>query len=91
MATAISKRRALLDPPTRARVAGTKWMVALGCVGTFGVAFVLTKVSHPSHAKHPLTQLQAPGGFINQLHDDQLRGGVIAPPQAPAEAQTAAS
>ena len=91
MATAISSRRALLDPRARARVAGAKRLLALGCVAAFGAAFVLTKVSHPSHAKHPLTRLDAPDGFVKQLRKDQLRGGVIAPPQAPPEAQAAAS
>lgn len=91
MATAISTRRALLDPGARARVAGAKRLVAVGCIAAFGAAFALTRVSHPSHAKHPLTQLSAPDGFISQLSDNQLRGGVVAPAQAPPEAQTAGS
>jgi hypothetical protein len=91
MTTAISSRRALLDEHARARVAVAKRLVAVGCVAAFGAAFLLTKTSHPSHAKHALTRLQAPDGFVKQLRDDQLRGGVIAPPQAPPEAQTAAS
>lgn len=92
MATAISSRRALLDAQTRSRIADAKRLVAFGCIAVFGAAFVLTKVSHPSHAKHRLQQLSAPDGFVKQLRDDaQLRGGVIAPAQAPPEAQTAAS
>lgn len=91
MATALSSRRALLDPSTRARVAGAKRLVAAGCVVAFGAAFVLTKASHPSHAKHQLQRLDAPGAFVRQLQDDSLRGGVVAAPQAPPEAQTAVS
>jgi hypothetical protein len=91
MATAISSRRALLDPSARARVAGAKRLVAVTCIAAFGVAFVLTKTSHPSHAKHPLQRLDAPDAFVKQLQGDNLRGGVIAAPQAPPEAQTAVS
>ena len=88
----MSSRRALLDARTRSRVMGAKRLVAFGCVAAFGAAFALTKVSHPSHAKHPLKRLSAPDGFVKQLRDDQqLRGGVVAPAQAPPEAQTAAS
>jgi hypothetical protein len=91
MATAISSRRALLDPSTRARIAGAKRVVAAGCLVAFGAAFVLTKASHPSHPKHRLERLDAPNSFVRQLQQDALRGGVVAAPQAPPEAQTAVS
>jgi hypothetical protein len=91
MASAISSRRALLDPGARARIGRAKVVVAAGCIAGFAVAFGLTKASHPSHAKHPLERLDAPGAFVNQLQEDQLRGGVVAPPQAPPEAQTSVS
>jgi hypothetical protein len=91
MATAVSRRRALLDPGARDRVRWAKTIVVGGCAVGFAAAFVLTKASHPSHAKHPLTQLSPPASFVNQIRDDQLRGGVVAAPQAPPEAQTATS
>ena len=91
MASAISSRRALLDPSTRTRIAGAKRLVVVGCVIGFGAAFALTKTSHPSHAKHPLKRLNAPDAFVRQLQDDSLRGGVVAAPQAPPEAETAVS
>ena len=91
MATAISSRRALLDPSARARVVSAKRVVAVSCLAAFGAAFVLTKASHPSHVKHGVTRLDAPDGFVRQLQDDALRGGVVAAPQAPPEAETAAS
>jgi hypothetical protein len=81
----------LLDPGTRGRVATVKRVVAFGCVAAFAVAFGATKASHPSHAKHRLTRLDAPTGFVRQLRDDQLQGGVVAAPEAPPEAQTAVS
>ena len=91
MASAISSRRALLDPSARARVVTAKRAVLVGCLAAFAGAFVATKVSHPSHAKHALLRLDAPSKFVQQLQDDQLRGGVIAAPEAPPEAQTAVS
>ena len=91
MATAISTRRALLDPATRARVAGAKRLALVCGVVVFGAAFAATKASHPSHAKHPLKRLDAPNRFVRQLQDDTLRGGVVAAPQAPPQAQTAVS
>jgi hypothetical protein len=91
MATAVSSRRALLDPRAQARIAGAKRLVAFGCVAAFAAAFGLTKLSHPSHTKHALTRLDAPDSFVQQLQGDPLRGGVIAAPEAPPEAQTAAS
>jgi hypothetical protein len=91
MASAISSRRALLDPAARTRVVTAKRAVVVGCAAAFAVAFGLTRTSHPSHAKHGLTRLDPPGSFIDQLQEDQLRGGVIAAPQAPPEAQTSTS
>jgi hypothetical protein len=91
VATALSSRRALLDPPTRARVASAKRVIAVGCVAVFATAFAATKLSHPSHTKHHLEQLNAPASFVQQLNDSQLQGGVIAAPEAPPEAQTAVS
>jgi hypothetical protein len=91
MASAISSRRALLDPGARERVGRAKLVVALGCIAGFAAAFGLTKASHPSHTKHPLKRLDAPGGFVKQIQESQLRGGVISAPQAPPEAQTSVS
>ena len=91
MATALSRRRALLDPAARGRVRLVKSLVIGGCAVGFAAAFALTKTSHPSHAKHPLTRLEAPASFVNEIQDDQLRSGVVAAPEAPPEAQTATS
>jgi hypothetical protein len=66
-----------------------KTIVIGGCAAAFAGAFVLTKASHPSHAKHRLSRLDPPASFVNEIRNDQLRGGVVAAPQAPPEAQTA--
>ena len=73
------------------RVSTAKVAVVGVCAAGFAAAFVVTKAAHPSHAKHALTQLNPPQSFVQQIQDNQLRGGVIAAPQAPPEAQTATS
>lgn len=72
-------------------MADAKRLLVVCGVAVFGAAFVATKASHPSHAKHGLTRLDAPSGFVSQLQDDSLRGGVVAAPQAPPQAETAVS
>ncbi len=92
MAQAISTRRKLLDPDTRARAGRAKALVLVGGAAVFAAGFGLTRASHPSHTKHHLTRLDAPGNFVRQLQQDQqLRGGFVAAPQAPPEAQTSSS
>jgi putative NADH-flavin reductase len=92
MAGAMSSRRALLDPASRIRAGRAKALVVVGGAAVFALGFGLTRASHPSHPKHKLTRLDPPAGFVQQLRQDQqLRGGFVAPPQAPPEAQTAAS
>lgn len=81
----------MLDPGTRGRIVTVKRAVVVGCAAAFAVAFGLTRASHPSHAKHALTTLDPPTGFVKQVQENQLQGGVVAAPQAPAEAQTAVS
>jgi hypothetical protein len=89
---AMSSRRRLLDAGARARAGRAKGIVVAGAVLAFAIAFGATRASHPSHTKHGLKRLDAPGDFVQQLQQDaQLQGGVVAAPQAPPEAQTAAS
>lgn len=92
MAQAISTRRRLLDADTRARAGRAKALVLVGGAAVFAAGFGLTRASHPSHAKHPLKQLDAPASFVQQLQQDQqLSGGLVAAPEAPPQAQTSAS
>ena len=81
----------MLDPGTRGRVVTVKRAVAVAGVAAFAAAFGLTRAGHPSHAKHRLTQLDPPTGFVKQVQASRLQGGVVAAPQAPPEAQTAVS
>ena len=88
----MSGRRQLLDAATRMRTGRAKSAVVVTALAAFGVAYGLTRVSHPSHTKHSLKALAPPSRFVQQLRrDERLRGGFVAPPQAPPEAQTAAS
>jgi hypothetical protein len=92
MALAMSERRGLLDPATRARAGRAKVLVLLGAAGVFALGVGVTKASHSSHTKHHLQRLDPPQAFVQQLQSDQgLQGGIVAAPQAPPEAQTAAS
>jgi len=92
MSVAMSSRRRLLDDAARARAGRAKLFVLLGGAAVFAAGFGLTKASHPSHAKHRLQRLDPPTGFVQQLRQDQqLRGGLVAAPQAPPQAQTSAS
>jgi hypothetical protein len=91
MAGTMSSRRRLLDAATQARAGRARALVLTSGVALFALAFGLTKASHPSNAKHALTRLDPPPTFVNQLQADELRAGVVAAPQAPPEAQTAAS
>jgi hypothetical protein len=88
----MASRRRMLDAAARTRAGRAKGTVVLAALATFGIAYGLTRASHPSHAKHALSRLDAPGGFVRQLQqDEQLQGGVVAAPQAPPEAQTTTS
>jgi hypothetical protein len=91
MSGAMTGRLRLLDPATQTRAGRARRFVVIGGVAAFAVAFGLTRSAHPSHAKHPLTRLDAPRSFVDQLRADELRGGVVSAPQAPPEAQTASS
>ena len=88
----MSSRRRLLEPATRARAGRAKGIVLAGALVVFAAAFGITRASHPSHTKHGLERLDAPRDFVRQVQQDaRLQGGVVAAPQAPPEAQTAAS
>ncbi len=55
----------------------------------FACGLVVTRSSYASHAKHPARALAAPARFEQIVQHDTL--GVVAPAQAPAQAQTSTS
>jgi len=75
----------------RRRAQRAKVVVTAGGVAIFGVALVLARASYASHAKHPVQPLTVPRTFVDTVHDDLLRAGIVAPPQAPPQVETATS
>jgi hypothetical protein len=75
----------------RRRSARAKTAIATGGVLAFGAALALAHSSYASHAKHRARPLTAPATFVDTVHSDLLRAGVVAPPTAPPEAQTSTS
>ena len=73
------------------RARRAKVPVTIGAVVVFGAGVGLARASYAGHAKHHARPLGAPSEFLSIVHDDILRSGVIAPAQAPPEAETSAS
>ena len=74
-----------------ARARRAKVVVTAGGIGLFGVALVLARASYASHAKHPPSALTPPQSFVDTVRNNQLEAGIVAPPQAPPEVQSATS
>ena len=75
----------------RRRAARAKVAVALGGVVVFGIAVAASRASYASHPKHRALPLSAPSSFVDVVRSDILKAGLVAPPTAPPEAQTATS
>ena len=75
----------------RRRAARAKVFIAGAGVIAFGAAFALTRTSHASHIKHQPRALAAPSSFVDSVRSDLLRGGSVAPPQAPPPVETSTS
>jgi hypothetical protein len=65
-------------------------LVAAGVVA-FVAAIGLSRRSYASHPKHPARPLAAPGRFVGVVRRNLLQAGIVAPAQAPPEAQTSVS
>ena len=57
----------------------------------FGAVLALSRGSHASHTKHHPRALAAPSTFVEAVRSDLLRGGIVAPPEAPPQAETSTS
>jgi hypothetical protein len=75
----------------RRRAARAKLAVAAGGLLVFGAGVGLARASYAGHAKHRARPLAAPARFRSIVHDDLLRAGIVAPAQAPPQAETSAS
>jgi hypothetical protein len=76
---------------TTRRAAYVKVLLAGTGVLAFAGAAGLAKRSYASHPKGHPRPLAAPAAFESSVQRDLLRGGRLAPPQAPPEAATSAS
>lgn len=86
-------RAAVVSPlaPARRRAARAKLLATVGCGVAFAAFYSLSRQSYASHPKHRAKPLAAPGSFVGVVHRDLLQGGVVAPAEAPPEAQTSTS
>jgi hypothetical protein len=73
------------------RAARAKVGIAAAGGIVFLAAAVLSRGSYASHAKHHARPLAAPSRFVGIVRQNLLQSGVVAPAQAPPEAQTSVS
>ena len=52
---------------------------------------VLARGTYAGHSKRPSRPLAVPKPFYNVVRENLLRGGILAPANAPADAQTSSS
>ncbi|HSD78240.1 MAG TPA: hypothetical protein VLA98_12585 [Solirubrobacteraceae bacterium] len=77
--------------PALRRAARGKVVLAAAGIVAFAGAFGLARRSHASHPKRPAGALAAPGRFVGIVRRNELQAGIVAPAQAPPEAQTSVS
>ena len=75
----------------RRRAAGAKKAVAALAIVGFGAAMVLARVSYAGHPKKPARPLAAPPRFVKIVRENLLQAGMVAPAQAPPDANTSSS
>ena len=73
----------------RARLA--KLGVGLVVSALFGGSLALARATYAGHAKHPTRPLAVPKSFYGVVRHDLLQNGVLAPAEAPPDAQTTSS
>lgn len=84
-----SPRRSLAA--ARLRAARAKFTLATVGGLVFVAALGLARGSHASNPKHRARALAAPPRFVDAVNRNLLQAGVLAPAQAPPEAQTSVS
>jgi hypothetical protein len=73
----------------RARLA--KVGAGLAIPAVFGGSFALARVTYAGHAKHPSRPLAVPKSFYSVIRQNLLQNGILAPAEAPSDAQTSSS
>ena len=72
----------------RRRARAAQLVLAAAGVAVFGSAMALARTTQAGHSRRALQPLAAPAAFERAVRHDRLQAGIIAPAQAPAQAQT---
>jgi len=77
--------------PVRRRTRLAKFGVGLAVSAVFGGSIALARATYAGHAKHPSRPLAVPKSFYSVIRENLLQNGILAPAQAPPDAQTSSS
>jgi hypothetical protein len=75
----------------RHRTRMAKLGVGLAVSALFGGSIALARATYAGHAKHPSRPLAVPKSFYSVIRENLLQNGILAPAQAPPDAQTSSS
>jgi hypothetical protein len=75
----------------RRRTRLAKIGVGLAIPAFFGGSIALARATYAGHAKHPSRPLAVPKSFYSVIRENLLQNGILAPAQAPPDAQTSSS
>src|SRR5690349_23291656 len=75
----------------RHRTQVTKLGVVFAVSALFGASVALARATYAGHAKHPSHPLAVPKPFYKVVRENLLQNGVLAPAEAPPDAQTSSS
>lgn len=83
------------EPPRFAAVRHRTQLAKLGVVvavsALFGASVALARATYAGHAKHPSRPLAVPKPFYKVIRENLLQNGILAPAEAPPDAQTSSS
>ena len=65
--------------------------VGLAIPTVFGGSIALARATYAGHAKHPSKPLAVPKSFYSVIRQNLLQNGILAPAEAPPDAQTSSS
>lgn len=75
----------------RRRTRLAKFGVGLAIPALFGGSIALARATYAGHAKHTPKPLAVPKSFYSVIRQNLLQNGILAPAQAPPDAQTSSS
>jgi hypothetical protein len=75
----------------RQRARLVKLGVGVAVPAVFGGSMLLARTTYGGHAKRPSRPLAVPKPFYSVVRENLLQNGILAPAEAPADAQTSSS